>query len=491
MQYTQLHGQKPVDSVSNLHHALFLSEQGFKVFPCYGFRNGVCSCKSGAKCSDPGKHPGIRGWPKLATSYAKQVREWWTRWPTANVAIATGGHLAVIDIDVRQHNGLQTLNDLEAMWGPLPKSLTATTGSGGLHVYCTIPNNRRIKSRNGWHVGIDIKADGGYVLAPPSINDRGIYAWNQASITQPPAIPRTWIAKLPCVTHSELPNNTLLITTKQIPGHRRHAFDNRIEATGEHANPHHEASSMQSMQDAQTQDQKFSVKGEILLGALSHSENQTPHIIRAPHFETPNTETGVQAWDIVARHILKRSGTTNDMIRRLATALRNLPDFNLNSLEQTKPFFQWWYRNSAKYMSDPQWERAWKRWTYLWNEWGKRGTGPAYRAMSRLEVAGEVEAAMQLKKHKRGPALLRKLCEAMQEDAGRMDWYLARRTAWAVLTMVGIQSHHGNVGRWLNKLVCDGVLVITKRHQKNTREANHYMTSEAFSQLPDTKLMIA
>jgi len=102
-----------------------------------------------------------------------EVREWWSKWPTANIAIATGliSNVCVIDLD-------EVELAKEALGTLIPDSIIfpiAKTPSGGEHWYfaCTdgnLRNNARIVP------GADLRANGGYVVAPPSVNGNG-NAW--------------------------------------------------------------------------------------------------------------------------------------------------------------------------------------------------------------------------------------------------------------------------------------------------------------------------
>ena len=113
---------------------------------------------------------------RLAT--ANEINEWYRRWPTANVGIVTGSisGLVVLDIDPR-HGGEQSLAQWEKAYEPLPLTLEARTGGGGRHLYFQHPGGV-IHNRVGIAPGIDLRGDGGCVVAPPSIHSSGeAYTW--------------------------------------------------------------------------------------------------------------------------------------------------------------------------------------------------------------------------------------------------------------------------------------------------------------------------
>ena len=125
------------------------------------------------------KRPAIR-WQNLQTTPAceKELRGWFRRWPEDNVGIVTGAvsGLVVLDVD-RQHGGENSLKNLMCAHGPLPHTVEAITGGGGRHVYFAHPGPT-VHNRVGIAPGIDLRGDGGCVVAPPSVHPSGNhYRW--------------------------------------------------------------------------------------------------------------------------------------------------------------------------------------------------------------------------------------------------------------------------------------------------------------------------
>ena len=118
--------------------------------------------------------PGTHGF-KEATTSPEQIRAWWKDHPERNIGIATGliSRLLVVDVDVK--NGAKGRESLATIPDMTP-TLAAATPSGGLHLYYRSPNYP-LRSRNGLLPGIDIKADGGYVVAPGSSLNGNTYEW--------------------------------------------------------------------------------------------------------------------------------------------------------------------------------------------------------------------------------------------------------------------------------------------------------------------------
>ena len=116
-----------------LRAAIEYASLGLRVIPLHNvLPDGSCSCR---RC-DPasgrrGKHPRQMGWQRSATRDPETIRSWWRSWPDANVGVATGRGLVVLDADGQE--GRRTLLDLQRRHGRLPETALAVTGGGGLH----------------------------------------------------------------------------------------------------------------------------------------------------------------------------------------------------------------------------------------------------------------------------------------------------------------------------------------------------------------------
>src|SRR5437764_7398691 len=159
--------------VEPLADALRYAAQGWPVLPCHTPIQSGCSC-SIRGCSSPGKHPRLTNGLTGASTDRFAIERWWHRWPTANVAIRTGepSGLVVVDVD-RRAGGDRTLAALVELHGVLPATLAVCTGDG-LHLYFAHPG-QLVRNDSGRRVGpgVDVRADGGYVLAPPSLHHSG------------------------------------------------------------------------------------------------------------------------------------------------------------------------------------------------------------------------------------------------------------------------------------------------------------------------------
>lgn len=119
-------------------------------------------------------------WAEFQTRRATgaEIRRWFERWKRANVGIVTGAvsGLVVLDVDPR-HGGDDALFGIERDSGPLPETPEAITGGGGRHIYFRHPGGI-VRNMVGLAPGIDLRGDGGMIVAPPSVHPSGRrYAW--------------------------------------------------------------------------------------------------------------------------------------------------------------------------------------------------------------------------------------------------------------------------------------------------------------------------
>jgi putative DNA primase/helicase len=135
--------------------ALALAERGWRVLPC----------------EERGKRPLTLRGSHDGTSDLSRVSEWWRRWPGANIGLATGADYFVVDTD-----GLLGAAWLEGV--ELPDTLTARTARGR-HLFFRCPDGVTVlNSASKISLNVDIRGDGGLVVASPSIHPTGVrYEW--------------------------------------------------------------------------------------------------------------------------------------------------------------------------------------------------------------------------------------------------------------------------------------------------------------------------
>ena len=133
-----------------LNSALHYASMGWKVFP---LAQGSKVPREGSK----GVHD--------ATTDEQQINEWWSMEPSANIGIATGQESNLIVIDVDGDPGMQSMRQVVSQ---LPKEHTRVIKTpNGYHLYYLY--NPSFHTGAGFMTGLDVRSDGGYVVAPPSL----------------------------------------------------------------------------------------------------------------------------------------------------------------------------------------------------------------------------------------------------------------------------------------------------------------------------------
>lgn len=142
--------------------AVALAKQGRRVFPLL----------------PNGKTPAVEGGCHQASCDPERVRRFWSEALTDeplryNIGIATGDGLLVADIDTKDgKNGVGTWKGLENEHGQAPGTFTVSTPGRGVHLYFEVPKGIYLRnSASNLGDGLDIRGDGGHVVAPGSTID--------------------------------------------------------------------------------------------------------------------------------------------------------------------------------------------------------------------------------------------------------------------------------------------------------------------------------
>ena len=163
--------------------AIGMACKGMRIFPC------------GAD-----KQPLTAHGFKDASNDEAVIRDWWTRWPDAGIGMPTGkinGDI-VLDVDMDRERGIDGEAALQALQtregAVISTTRTVRTPRGGRHLYFKHPGGAVKNSTSKIGPGLDIKADSGYVIAPPSRNGNGqsYLVETEGPIADLPA----WLAKL-------------------------------------------------------------------------------------------------------------------------------------------------------------------------------------------------------------------------------------------------------------------------------------------------------
>ena len=94
-----------------------------------------------------------------------EVQEWWAKWPDANIGLITGKNTDLVVIDVDDEDGIRVMKEMAPGLKPM------TSSPHGFHFWFKyhpdLVNKARVLS------GIDVRTDGGYIIAYPGQNDNG------------------------------------------------------------------------------------------------------------------------------------------------------------------------------------------------------------------------------------------------------------------------------------------------------------------------------
>lgn len=145
--------------------AVWYCEHGFAIFPLK------------PRSKEPATKHGLNDW----FDDPDGARDFWSVNPNHNIGIVCGNPshgLLVFDLDVSDSkNGMETLKAWERAHGDLPETAVAITGSGGRH-YLYRTNRTNIRPSTNPQLGVDVRCDGSYIVAPPSVHPSGeSYEW--------------------------------------------------------------------------------------------------------------------------------------------------------------------------------------------------------------------------------------------------------------------------------------------------------------------------
>lgn len=167
-----------------LAEALGYAARGWPVFPCDWRQGDMAKVPLVARDRDAdGKPIDGTGGVKKATTDAAQIREWWKKWPDALIGMALGREagLWVVDFDPREGENVDGVAARMAeLVGKFPAGPKSETQSGGWHIWFKMPDGDVPKNSvgKGKTKFIDWRAEGGYVILPPSrMSDGAAYTW--------------------------------------------------------------------------------------------------------------------------------------------------------------------------------------------------------------------------------------------------------------------------------------------------------------------------
>jgi len=143
--------------------------------------------------SSVSKKPLLESWHEFQTRKPteQEINNWWSVYPSAGVGIITGKISNLVVLDVDPDKGA----DPNHIYKTYPTEIVARTGGGGGHFYYQYPSGSThipnvVGKKDGRPTGYDLRGDGGYVVAPPSLHPSGRrYKWLEQG-KQPTKVPK-------------------------------------------------------------------------------------------------------------------------------------------------------------------------------------------------------------------------------------------------------------------------------------------------------------
>lgn len=190
--------------------ALRYAAHGWPVFPC----------------EPRGKRPRTHNGLKDATTTPAVLERWWRADCNANIGVVTGASSGLVVLDIDGDEGMESLRGLERANAPLPTTASVVTPRGGSHFYFRHPGSEIRNSAGVLGPGLDVRGDGGYVLAPPSMGSTGRrYAADER--VAPAELP-PWLStrlKTPQEARRRVPVNEWVRIVRGLPeGQRNHGI---------------------------------------------------------------------------------------------------------------------------------------------------------------------------------------------------------------------------------------------------------------------------
>jgi hypothetical protein len=168
-------------------------------------------------CLPKDKKPMVR-WADVATTEDNMLAGWWDTTPDANIGIACGKRSGVVVLDVDAgHGGYESMADLVEKYGKLPDTPVSKTGSGGEHIFFKHPGVEIRNSAGKLGQGLDIRGDGGYVVAPPSLHPNGNrYEWvvkpSQTALADMPEWMINLLREREALNHQQVNTNKAVVS---------------------------------------------------------------------------------------------------------------------------------------------------------------------------------------------------------------------------------------------------------------------------------------
>jgi hypothetical protein len=401
-----------------LEAALACAKRGWLVLPMHTPISQGCSCRA-VVCKNVGKHPRVPHGLYDATLDVPTIKSWFTKWPNANIGIATGAQSGLIALDEDpRHGSEESLQALTAKYGKLPDTVESLTGGGGRHRLFKHPGvpikNDGAGARLG--PGLDIRGDAGIIVLPPSLHRSGNrYEWEFSS--HPDEVP---IAPMP----SWMLN--LLLNTQKT--------DRETEIR----------------RNRETEDTEDTEDTEAIA-----SPSPSLSVSQAIKMTLPEHE-----------------GQRNRKLFDFARTLKAIPSLANATLVNLKETVRQWHQQALPVIGTKAFDETWAEFAYAWPRVRTAlGVDTVASALARADAA-ELPAAGADYDSPHTRRLL-KLCRELQRDSGASPFFLSCRKAGKLL---GVD--HDTASKFMGMLVGDGVLSLSKAGTARTAARYRYIAED-------------
>jgi hypothetical protein len=327
----------------------------------------------------------------------------------------------VIDIDPR-NGGQEGLAALQQKLGRLPSGPMVETGGGGFHLYFRHPNGDLRSSLEA--DGVDLKGDGGFVVAPPSIHASGEkYRWAVRPEDKPlPKLPEAWLRFLappPCYKDSR--------------DNKRH--------------------------QKTTQDQSTTKDTSARAAAGSESK-----------FPTGSIKEFIE--QCIQKTLPEKPGQRHDEVFRLARYLQGHTEVTNWPLRQLRPIMDRWFELTVERLgAEAVNATADENWWDFSEGWGNvkypGEDGLMTMLLERARQRELPEVALQYRSPE--TRLLIALCRELQQEVGDEPFFLATTTIEKLFGLNRMRAW-----RWLQGLVRDGVLECVDHGSSEERRPGRF-----------------
>lgn len=151
--------------MTSVEFAKLYLEKGLSIIPVRSLRY--------SRKEDDFKTPLVK-WADFQLRYpsVEEIHEWFSRYPEAGIAIVTGKLSGIVVVDFDSEKAIKWAEERELL------NTACVRTRRGIHAYYRYPQGREIRnSVNVQGMRIDIRAEGGYVVAPPTAYPGGVYEW--------------------------------------------------------------------------------------------------------------------------------------------------------------------------------------------------------------------------------------------------------------------------------------------------------------------------